>query len=117
LSASVNGEPVSKVGAVVTLKAVGSDANESDASSLIPDWSATIGTLSNGASDFEKIWTAPNVFTVATISVEIRDRKNAAGKAQLPILVGIDSPDQVDTTKPEATLSASLSEVKDLKPL
>ncbi|PKL43508.1 MAG: hypothetical protein CVV42_20165, partial [Candidatus Riflebacteria bacterium HGW-Riflebacteria-2] len=115
VSASVSGKAVYKVnpGTVVTLLAVGSDANSDDQAALVPTWFATNGTLADGASAFEKRWTAPDYFTVATISVEVKDLKNATGKAQLPILVGIDNPSQVDTSRPTVALTADAENVTD----
>ncbi|NLF96540.1 MAG: hypothetical protein GX569_07365, partial [Candidatus Riflebacteria bacterium] len=115
VSASVAGKAVCKVnpGTVVTLLAVGSDANSDDQAALVPAWSATNGTLADGASAFEKHWTAPDYFTVATITVEVKDPQNATGKAQLPILVGIDNPSQVDTVRPTVTLTADKESVTD----
>jgi len=52
VSASVAGKAVSKVnpGTVVTLLAVGSDANSDDQAALVPAWSAT-NTCYSGKSD------------------------------------------------------------------
>jgi len=115
VSASVAGKAVCKInpGTVVTLLAVGSDANSDDQAALVPTWSATSGTLADGASAFEKRWTAPDYFTVATITVEVKDPQNATGKAQLPILVGIDNPSQVDTVRPTVALTADKESVTD----
>ncbi len=110
VSASVAGKAVSKVnpGTVVKLVAAGSDVDSGDQAALNYTWSVTSGTLADGASALEKLWTAPDHFTVATISVEVKDPENATGKAQLPILVGIDTPSQVDTGRPTVTLVADV---------
>ncbi|GAB4270201.1 MAG: hypothetical protein Kow0029_06830 [Candidatus Rifleibacteriota bacterium] len=115
VSASVSGNSVSKVnpGTVATLVAVGSDADSGDQAGLTYTWSATSGTLADGSSTLEKRWTAPDYFTVATITVEVKDSKSATGKVQLPILVGIDNPSQVDTDRPTVALAADVETVTD----
>ena len=111
VTALVNGEAVSKVspGALVTLRAVGSDDDSGDQSALVFVWSTTSGTLADGVSASEKLWTAPDYFTVATITVEVKDPKNATGKVNLPILVGIDKPSQVNTSSEKAITSFGFS--------
>ena len=115
LTASVNGEAVTMVnpGTVVRFTAVGNDSDSADQAALDATWAATSGILAAGTSDFEKVWTAPDYFAVATITVEVKDPKNAAGKAQLPILVGIDNPSQVDSSRPTVALTADSETVTD----
>ncbi|MBU1105716.1 MAG: carboxypeptidase regulatory-like domain-containing protein, partial [Candidatus Riflebacteria bacterium] len=109
LSASLDGKPVSRVnpGAVVLLTAKAIDDGNVSSS-----WSVTSGELANGASDFEKVWTAPSFYCVATVSIEVTDPDQATAKAFLPLLVGIDNPSQVDTDRPEAVISSSVSGVQ-----
>ncbi|KAF1079950.1 MAG: hypothetical protein GQF41_3848 [Candidatus Rifleibacterium amylolyticum] len=115
LLAELNGELVSKVnpGAIVKLTATGYDRDQSDNDRLTAIWQTTHGKLANGSSQFEKFWTAPDHFSLATITVEIKDPNGAAGSANLPILVGIDTPTQQDTKQPEVALSCDVTETSD----
>ncbi|MEW6709132.1 MAG: carboxypeptidase regulatory-like domain-containing protein, partial [Candidatus Riflebacteria bacterium] len=104
LKAYSEGKMVVKVSpsSAVTLKASPDDADDGHRSNLELTWSATAGELADGVSALEKIWTAPDYFTVATITVEVKDPADATGQAMQSILVGIDNPAQVDTGRPTA---------------
>ncbi|MBF0410532.1 MAG: DUF5018 domain-containing protein, partial [Candidatus Riflebacteria bacterium] len=109
---------VSKInpGAVLDMTAIGSDVDPGDKETLSATWDVTAGVLANGSSDFEKHWTAPDFFGMATVTVEVKDRKGASGKAHLPVLIAIDHPSQADTTRPEVVLSSEVTEVNNSAP-
>ncbi|MBU1106261.1 MAG: SUMF1/EgtB/PvdO family nonheme iron enzyme [Candidatus Riflebacteria bacterium] len=111
-------ELVSKTnpGNILTLVAVGADADSGDQTTLTATWDKTAGTFANGASDFEKHWTAPEFAGMATISVEVKDPRGATGRVFLPILIGIDNPGQIDSGRPTVTLSTETTESTDSEP-
>lgn len=115
---SADSELVSKTssGNILTLVAIGADADSGDQAALIATWTATAGTLTRGGSDFEKRWTAPDFQCIATISVEVKDLKGATGRTRLPILVGIDNPSQVDNSRPTVTLNTEIEQSVDSEP-
>jgi len=118
LSALVNDKPVTRVnpGTIVVIRAIGRDDDNGHKENLVPVWAATVGSLAAGTSSFEKLWTAPDFQTVATITVEVKDPENATGSASLPILVGIDNPSLVDTARPETTITSSVLQVLNSEP-
>ncbi len=115
LKAMSGAEIRSKVmpGNTISIIATGYDFDASDKGSLSLTWDCTLGTLSADKDGFHKSWTAPSFMGMATISAEIKDRSGAVGRAYLPILVGIDSPEQTESNRPTLVLSANAQTVID----
>ncbi|OGK07198.1 MAG: hypothetical protein A2W80_11975 [Candidatus Riflebacteria bacterium GWC2_50_8] len=100
-------------GGQLRIKATVFDPDAADLSRLTTQWSKTRGALASGSSQLETIWTAPSYVGLATISVVVSDPQGATGRASLPVLVGIDRPEQADTSKPGVSLACDQEEVQD----
>ncbi len=82
----------------ITLTPFDPDAN--DISLLEFKWNVSNGSLIMGSSGKDAVWTAMENSGVATISVEIKDPKNATSTVNLRLLVDAESIDMVDSAGP-----------------
>ncbi len=103
-------------GGSLTITASGYDPDSGEDRLLTYRWSTTLGTLENGTGALQKIFRAPDHTGIATISVVVTDPSGATGSIQLPILIGINSAAEADTTPPKATLAALVTETWDGAP-